>query len=720
MNQLVLAVAIATAGLAAGGQIAGGYVGDLALWAIAAAAIGAALVGQVTARHRALTLPANILGLLAALFTLHRLAPAPDGLLDALLHAGARLLTSATPIPPRVDTLALPVMATWITVAISGALVRGRHPGTAVVPPVLLAFAMLALAGPRRDPGYLLTAILVAVLTVMLAASRRLAASRTLAPTQTLAPPQTLSPPQMLASTGTTRTGHPQPQVTRLGAAVLLAIVLATATGLLTPVLLRNATTSPPDLRTKVLPPVQAPNQVHPLSLLGRWQLHPEQPLLALDSNRPVALRWAVLPDFDGKSWQPAASYLAAGGDRAPRQPVVAAESVRAKIVVVGLTGGWLPVPDGLGRVSGVSIAIDEESGSVVVPGGLRAGQLYEVEAVVPAPTPAQLLTAQIPTSATFDRYRELPPGNTGPIFSLALDAAGDGLPFQQATALATWLKRNYRYDPLAPGGSGYPSVVRFLAAKPQVGGGRGTSEQFAAAYAVLARALGIPARVVVGFDSKAPKAGSTIATITAGDARAWPEIYLEPVGWIPMDVTAPRASEKPETSPAPQPTPSATASVLPQPAVPDVPTVEMEGSSESRVSWWHLALLPVPVAGALGLIALLRLRRSHRRRTGPDDLGRLRGAWAELIDAARLAGIHVKPHWTVGATVAAVSTAVASAPAPHLVTVVNRTWYAARPDTDGVPLAVTQAMDLVRGVRRNASRLRRFLWWLDPRPLWW
>ncbi|GAB2934385.1 hypothetical protein GCM10027280_22730 [Micromonospora polyrhachis] len=690
MNQLVLAVAIATAGVAAGGQIAGGYVGDLAFWAIAAAAVGAALVDQVTARHRALTIPANMVGLLAVLLTLHRLVPAPDGLLDALLHAGARLLTSATPIPPRVDTLALPVMATWIAVATSGALARGRHCGTAVVPPVLLACAMLAMAGPRRDPGYLLTALLVAALTVILAATR------------------------------TARAPHPQPRLSRLGATILLAIVLATATGLLTPGLLRNATTSPPDLRTMVLPPVQAPNQVHPLSLLGRWQAHPEQPLLAVDSNRPVALRWAVLPDFDGKGWQPAASYLAAGGDRAPRQLAVAAESVRAKVVVVGLTGGWLPVPDGLDRISGVSIAIDEESGSVVVPGGLRAGQLYEVEAAVPAPTPAQLLTAQIPTSPTFDRYRELPPGNTGPIFSLALDGAGDGLPFQQATALATWLKRNYRYDPLAPGGSGYPSIVRFLAAKPQLGGGRGTSEQFAAAYAVLARALGIPARVVVGFDSKAPKAGSTITTITAGDARAWPEVYLEPVGWIPMDVTAPRASDKPETSPAPQPTPSTAASTLPAPAVPDVPTVEMEGGDGSGVPWWCLALLPIPVAGALGLIVLLRLHRSRRRRTGLDDLSRLRGAWAELLDAARLAGIRILPYWTVGATVAAMSTAVATAPASHLVVVVNRTWYAARPDTDGVALAVTQAMDLVRGIRRNASRLRRFLWWLDPRPLWW
>ncbi|MFG1777702.1 DUF3488 and transglutaminase-like domain-containing protein [Micromonospora sp. NPDC049048] len=690
MNRLLLVLAVAVAGFAGGGQIADGYAGGAALWAIAAAAVGAAAVGQLTARHRSLTLPANALGLLALLFTLHRLMPVPDGLLDALLHTGARLLTSATPIPPRVDTLALPVAATWIAVAVSGALARGRRPGTAALAPVMLAAAMLALAGPRRHPGYLLTAILVAALVLLLALTR--------------AP----------------RTVHRRPRAARPGTTIVLATVLAAGAGLLTPVLLRNTTSTPPDLRTMVLPPVQAEDQVHPLSLLGRWQAHPEQPLLAIDSNRPVVLRWAVLPDFDGTSWQPAPSYLAAGGDRAPRRPAVAAEPVRAKVAVMGLTGGWLPVPDGLDRVSGVSIAIDEESGGVVVPDGLRPGQSYEVEAAVPTPTTEQLVTAQLPVSAALDDYRALPPGNTGPIFSLALDAAGDGLPFQQATALAGWLKRNFRYDPSAPGGSGYPSIVRFLTATPQLGGGRGTSEQFAAAYAVLARALGIPARVVVGFGAKAARQGSAITVVTAGDARAWPEIYLEPVGWIPMDVTAPRATGDPLTHTAPPPAPSAAATALPQAAVPEIPDAETPDGGGSGVTWRYLALLPALAAGLPGLIVALRLRLSRRRRVGTDELSRLRGAWAELLDAARLAGIRVEPHWTVGATVAAVSTAVATVPEPHLVTAVNRTWYAARPDADGAGRAVTQATALAHGVRRNASRLRRLIWWLDPRPLWW
>jgi len=339
------------------------------------------------------------------------------------------------------------------------------------------------------------------------------------------------------------------------------------------------------------------------------------------------------------------------------------------------------------------------------------------VEAAVPAPTPEQLATAQIPVSSDLDRYRALPPGETGPIFAMALDAAGDGLPYAQATALADWLKRHYRYDPLAPGGSGYPSIVRFLTGEPRVGGGRGTSEQFAAAYAVLARALGIPARVVVGF---APESGEGTTTVTAGDARAWPEIYLEPVGWIAMDVTAPQATDDPDAHTPPPPPPPADEPSEPEPTATDAPVgLADEAATGSSFPLVPLAV-PALVAAALALVAALRLRRSRRRRAGTDDVSRLRGAWRELLDAARLAGIRHEPQWTVATTVAVVSQAVAVPPEAHLVAAVNRAWYAAEPDAGGAALATAQAMDLARRARRTAGWWRRLVWWVDPRPLWW
>ena len=67
-------------------------------------------------------------------------------------------------------------------------------------------------------------------------------------------------------------------------------------------------------------------------------------------------------------------------------------------------------------------------------------------------------------------------------------------------------------------------AILEFLSTK------RGFCVQFASAYAVMARTLGIPARVAVGFTP------GTLADgryhVTSHDAHAWPEIYLTGIGW--------------------------------------------------------------------------------------------------------------------------------------------------------------------------------------------
>ena len=76
-----------------------------------------------------------------------------------------------------------------------------------------------------------------------------------------------------------------------------------------------------------------------------------------------------------------------------------------------------------------------------------------------------------------------------------AAATAGSSFPYEQAVRLADWLRRSYRFDPTALPGHTYRQLEFFLTS-----GKRGTSEQFAAAFAVLARTLGLPARVAVGF----------------------------------------------------------------------------------------------------------------------------------------------------------------------------------------------------------------------------
>src|SRR4029079_6885054 len=74
-----------------------------------------------------------------------------------------------------------------------------------------------------------------------------------------------------------------------------------------------------------------------------------------------------------------------------------------------------------------------------------------------------------------------------------------------------------------------------------------GTSEQFATGFAVLARSVGLPTRVVVGFDAGVPRADGC-PVVRGRDARAWPEVYFAGLGWYAFD-----PSPTAEVSPAEQ-----------------------------------------------------------------------------------------------------------------------------------------------------------------------
>ena len=69
----------------------------------------------------------------------------------------------------------------------------------------------------------------------------------------------------------------------------------------------------------------------------------------------------------------------------------------------------------------------------------------------------------------------------------------------------------------------------------------------FAHAAVYLWRSLGVPSRIGVGYksDEDGRRGGSTIL-IRSGDAHAWPEIYLEGLGWIVLDIAAERNLDKP------------------------------------------------------------------------------------------------------------------------------------------------------------------------------
>lgn len=73
----------------------------------------------------------------------------------------------------------------------------------------------------------------------------------------------------------------------------------------------------------------------------------------------------------------------------------------------------------------------------------------------------------------------------------------------------------------------------------------RGFCEHFASAFTALARAAGIPARVVTGYQGGEYNPLGDYLIVRQSDAHAWSEVWLEGRGWVRVDPTAAVAPER-------------------------------------------------------------------------------------------------------------------------------------------------------------------------------
>ena len=142
--------------------------------------------------------------------------------------------------------------------------------------------------------------------------------------------------------------------------------------------------------------------------------------------------------------------------------------------------------------------------------------------------------------------FTDLPPDMPAIIRQLANDVtAAAPTRFEKAVALQDWFRQNFTYSLRdVPPGNGTDDLVAFLSTDE--GGRTGYCEQFAAAMAVMARQLGIPARVAVGF-LVPDEVGPGLFEYSAYDLHAWPELYIAGSGWVRFEPTpADRASGVP------------------------------------------------------------------------------------------------------------------------------------------------------------------------------
>ena len=179
--------------------------------------------------------------------------------------------------------------------------------------------------------------------------------------------------------------------------------------------------------------------------------------------------------------------------------------------------------------------------------------------------------------------------------------------------------------------------MARFLASDHA-----GTSEQFATAYALLARALGWPTRVVAGFRHGPVKDG-TVA-VTSADAYAWADVSVAGLGWVPFDptpgstptLTAPPASPAlvaPPVTDVGAPDPNATPQEAPAPA-PEAASASTSPLLVAGLALGALVLVGIVLLPLTVLAVRARRTRARRRATNPRD--RVLGAWRHAVGALR------------------------------------------------------------------------------------
>lgn len=271
--------------------------------------------------------------------------------------------------------------------------------------------------------------------------------------------------------------------------------------------------------------------------------------LFTVDAERSSYWKMTSLPDFDGDTWTVDQDlYAKAAGELvAPpgaQDPGVVTSPNLQRITIENLAGSVAPIaqtPTQL-RSSTQSLFYDDVSGTLIMGGaGLRREDSYEIQSSQLSPRPERLMSATT-NSPPDDRYLVLPDTDvTRRLARLANSiVASRGTPYERALALQEYFRSQYTYSLDVPVLDGADAMVEFIQRKT------GYCEHFASTFAVLARSIGLPARVAIGFtpgDREATSSTSLHFIVRSSHAHAWPEVWFDGIGWVLFEPTPGRGA---------------------------------------------------------------------------------------------------------------------------------------------------------------------------------
>jgi transglutaminase-like putative cysteine protease len=266
-------------------------------------------------------------------------------------------------------------------------------------------------------------------------------------------------------------------------------------------------------------------------------------------TNQPDYWRLTSLDTFSGVEWTSDSTYTSVKHRLGPAvTPSRSGITLEQDFTITNLAEPWLPAAWEPDRISGITgVSYDPQSASLIYKTDTTTGLSYHVSSVINSGQiqPATLKSAnagQIP--ASFQRYMQLPP-IPARVTRLANQlVAGKATEYDKARAIQDYLRGPvFTYDDnFDAQGDGTNALSYFLFTSH-----RGYCQQFAGAFAVLARQAGLPTRVAVGWTPGIADA-SGLLHVYDNQAHAWPEIYFSGVGWVSFEPTKGRGNALTQT----------------------------------------------------------------------------------------------------------------------------------------------------------------------------
>ncbi|MEO8694354.1 MAG: transglutaminaseTgpA domain-containing protein [Acidimicrobiales bacterium] len=555
---------------------------------------------------------------------------------DGIGHGFSDALGDSLPLRDRQGPLVLISTLSWLCgYTASDICLRTRLAAVPLIPPIVLMGFSLPLTAPLGGPGVAYIAIFVALsfLAVLLRASPDLTASR---------------------SEGVVEMDSRSLVSSRLTIGVPLVALLA----LLCPVVADAASSADPfdprDLRgdlvesTTVLDPLAEYKAIVtrvPAQSLFRVSLTGAS---ALDVVRMPAI---TLDSFDGVRWTSSGRFQKQGTRDPSEATQATGTDVTAHVFVGRLPNQFLPTVGAFNEINEREVLTDPDTGDVFTRTSID-GTEYFAEGRLNTPSAQQIAAAAAATDEDTVRYTTVNATVPNGLRELAQRiTAGSPTAGQAIVKLDAYLHDNYTFDETAQGGSSLGRLERFLLEDQT-----GTAEQFATSFSLLARILGYPTRVVLGYRITEEQDGAFVPVdeISTADYHVWAEVKLEGLGWVTVDPT-PKAGQvrppvqQPQAATATQPEGGGGQQQPREVGPSEAPTTRLLDHGYVVLLRRVAIGIGVILLAAFGLAATVmiakRLRRSRRRAGDPNK--RISGAWDEFTDRLAELGVDLPPSLT-------------------------------------------------------------------------